>query len=172
MTVEERRNPKIINGSRRARVAAGSGVTVGEVNNLIVRFLEGQKMMRQMMGGMGMPGMRRGGQKAKGKGKKKGKGGGRPANAGGRTSGQGPGPAGGSAPATLPGIPAGFGKGVAGGLPGTGPAGLPDGLGGGEGAFRLPGGRGPGFPAPKPNLPPGLRGPVPNRRGRGGTKGR
>ena len=176
MTVEERRNPKIINGSRRARVAAGSGVTVGEVNNLIVRFLEGQKMMRQMMGGMGMPGMRRGGQKAKGKGKKKGKGGGRPANAGGgRTSGQGSG-AGGSGPAAQPGIPAGFGKGAAGGIPGTRPAGLPgglpDGLGGGDGAFRLPGGRGPGFPTAKPNLPPGLRGPVPNRRGRGGTKGR
>ena len=55
MTVEERRNPKIINGSRRARIAGGSGVTVGEVNQLIVRFQEGQKMMRQMMGSM--PGM-------------------------------------------------------------------------------------------------------------------
>ena len=80
MTVEERRNPKIINGSRRARIAGGSGVTVGEVNNLIVRFLEGQKMMRQMMGGMpgmpGMPGMRRGGSKSRNKNKKKGKGGG------------------------------------------------------------------------------------------------
>ncbi len=57
MTPAERRNPKMINGSRRARIAAGSGVTVGEVGSLIVRFLEGQKMMRQMMGGM--PGMRR-----------------------------------------------------------------------------------------------------------------
>jgi signal recognition particle subunit SRP54 len=87
MTVEERRNPKIINGSRRARIAGGSGVTVGEVNNLIVRFQEGQKMMRQMMGGMpgmpGMPGMRRGGSKARSKNKKKGKGGGRPAGAAG-----------------------------------------------------------------------------------------
>ncbi len=87
MTPEERKNPKILNGSRRLRIANGSGVTVGEVNILVVRFLEGQKMMRQMMGGMGgmpgMPGMgggRRGGQKAKGK--KKGKGGGRPAGAG------------------------------------------------------------------------------------------
>jgi len=75
MTPGERRNPKIINGSRRVRIAAGSGVTVGEVNNLIVRFLEGQKMMRQMMGGggmPGMPGMRRGGQKGvKQKAKKK-----------------------------------------------------------------------------------------------------
>ena len=88
MTPQERRNPKILNGSRRLRIAGGAGVTVGEVNSLVVRFLEGQKMMRQMMGGMrGMPGMpglpggRRGGQKAKGK--KKGKGGGaRPAAAG------------------------------------------------------------------------------------------
>jgi signal recognition particle subunit SRP54 len=86
MTPDERTNPKILNGSRRLRIAKGSGVTVGEVNSLVVRFLEGQKMMRQMMGGMrGMPGMppmaggRRGGQKAKGK--KKGKGGGRPATA-------------------------------------------------------------------------------------------
>ncbi|MBO0788474.1 MAG: signal recognition particle protein, partial [Actinobacteria bacterium] len=85
MTPEERRNPKILNGSRRARIAGGSGVTVGEVNNLVVRFLEGQKMMRQMLGGGGMPGMpaipgmRRAATKAaKGKkGKKKGKGGGR-----------------------------------------------------------------------------------------------
>ncbi|MGH3404002.1 MAG: signal recognition particle protein, partial [Streptosporangiaceae bacterium] len=87
MTVEERRNPKIINGSRRARIAGGSGVTVGEVNNLIIRFQEGQKMMRQMMGGMpgmpGMPGMRRGGSKSRSKNKKKGKGGGRPAGAAG-----------------------------------------------------------------------------------------
>ncbi len=57
MTPAERRNPKILNGSRRARIANGSGVTVGEVNNLVVRFLEGQKMMRQMMGGGGIPGM-------------------------------------------------------------------------------------------------------------------
>ena len=57
MTPAERRNPKILNGSRRSRIANGSGVTVGEVNNLVVRFLEGQKMMRQMMGGGGMPGM-------------------------------------------------------------------------------------------------------------------
>ena len=57
MTPAERRNPKILNGSRRSRIANGSGVTVGEVNNLVVRFLEGQKMMRQMMSGGGMPGM-------------------------------------------------------------------------------------------------------------------
>ena len=80
MTAEERRNPKIINGSRRARIASGSGVTVGEVNQLIVRFLEGQKMMRQMMGSMPGMGVRRQ-SKTRGKAKKKGKGGGRPAGA-------------------------------------------------------------------------------------------
>ncbi len=176
MTLEERRNPKIINGSRRARVAAGSGVTVGEVNNLIVRFLEGQKMMRQMMGGMGMPGMRRGSQKAKAKGKKKGKGGGRPANAaGGRTGGVGQGPAAGqdTAGQDTAGLPAGLRQGGTASMPGGFPGGLPDGLGGGDGGFRLPAGRGPGFPgAGKPNLPPGLRGPAPGRRGRSGGKGR
>ena len=85
MTPQERRNPKILNGSRRARIANGSGVTVGEVNNLVVRFLEGQKMMRQMMGGGGMPGMppipgmRRAAQKSvKGKKAKKKPKGGRP----------------------------------------------------------------------------------------------
>jgi len=85
MTVEERRNPKIINGSRRARIARGSGVSVGEVGDLVVRFFEAQKMMRQVLGGgmpgmpglPGMPGMRRKAVKAaKGKkGKKKPKGG-------------------------------------------------------------------------------------------------
>ena len=57
MTPAERRNPKILNGSRRARIAKGSGTTVGEVNNLVIRFQEGQKMMRQMLGGGGVPGM-------------------------------------------------------------------------------------------------------------------
>ena len=92
MTPAERRNPKIINGSRRARIAAGSGVVVGEVSNLVTRFLEGQKMMRQMMGGggmpgmPGMPGMRRASKQAK-KTKKKPKGGrpgGSPAGAAGK----------------------------------------------------------------------------------------
>jgi signal recognition particle subunit SRP54 len=55
MTPEERRNPKIINGSRRLRIANGSGVTVGEVSQLVMNFFEGQKQMRQMMGAM--PGM-------------------------------------------------------------------------------------------------------------------
>jgi signal recognition particle subunit SRP54 len=56
MTPEERRNPKVINGSRRLRIANGSGVTVGEVAQLVTNFFEGQKQMRMLMGG-GMPGM-------------------------------------------------------------------------------------------------------------------
>jgi signal recognition particle subunit SRP54 len=56
MTPEERRNPKIINGSRRARIAGGSGVAVGEVSQLVTNFYEGQKQMKAMFSG-GMPGM-------------------------------------------------------------------------------------------------------------------
>ncbi len=59
MTPAERRDPKILNGSRRARIARGSGVSVSAVNNLIERFFETQKAMRSMSrGGMpGIPGM-------------------------------------------------------------------------------------------------------------------
>src|SRR5690606_22092118 len=56
MTPEERRNSKLINGSRRLRIANGSGVTVSEVNQLLTRFKDAQKMMRQMGGAMGLPG--------------------------------------------------------------------------------------------------------------------
>jgi signal recognition particle subunit SRP54 len=59
MTPQERENPKVINGSRRVRIANGSGVTVTDVNQLLNRFAEAQKMMKQMGGMMGMPGMRR-----------------------------------------------------------------------------------------------------------------
>ena len=50
MTPEERRDPDIINGSRRARIAKGSGTTVPEVNRLVKQFGEMQKMMKQMGG--------------------------------------------------------------------------------------------------------------------------
>ena len=60
MTPQERRTPKILNGSRRLRIAKGSGVTVPEVNGLVDRFYEAQKMMKQMAGMGGMPGMRPG----------------------------------------------------------------------------------------------------------------
>ncbi len=177
MTPEERRNPKILNGSRRLRIANGSGTTVGEVNNLVVRFQEGQKMMRQMMGGMrgmpgmpGMPGGRSGGSKSKAK--KKGKGGGRPAGA--------------PRPGARQGQPdlAGLGAADAGGgldMSGLDVSGLdlsqldqagmklPPGLrraaagfaGGGAGIPGLPGGSGPGAGKGKPDddqLPPGFRG--------------
>jgi signal recognition particle subunit SRP54 len=56
MTPQERQNPKIINGSRRKRIANGSGVEVGDVSQLVTNFFEGQKQMRALMG-RGMPGM-------------------------------------------------------------------------------------------------------------------
>jgi signal recognition particle subunit SRP54 len=56
MTPEERRNPKVINGSRRARIARGSGVAIGEVSQLVTNFFEGQKQMKAMFSG-GIPGM-------------------------------------------------------------------------------------------------------------------
>jgi signal recognition particle subunit SRP54 len=59
MTPGERQNPKILNGSRRARIASGSGVAVMDVNQLLNRFTEAQKQMKQMTGMMGLPGMRR-----------------------------------------------------------------------------------------------------------------
>jgi signal recognition particle subunit SRP54 len=167
MTKDERRNPKIINGSRRARIAAGSGVTVGEVSQLIVRFLEGQKMMKQMMGSMpGMGGMRRT-SKSRGKAKKKGRGGGRPAGAS-RGAGAGAG-AGRAAAAGADGSAGGMGAGGlgAGGTGMANPAALPGlgslpGLGnaGSPGGFRLPtppGGSGQGGSG-QPGLPPAFRG--------------
>lgn len=57
MTPHERVAPKIINGSRRARIAKGSGVTVSEVNGLLERFAQAQKMMKKLAQGGGMPGM-------------------------------------------------------------------------------------------------------------------
>ncbi|MEY9966379.1 signal recognition particle subunit SRP54 [Streptacidiphilus sp. MAP12-16] len=57
MTQAERDDPKIINGSRRARIAKGSGVHVSEVSSLVERFFEARKMMSAMAGGRGIPGM-------------------------------------------------------------------------------------------------------------------
>ena len=51
MTPHERVAPKIINGSRRARIASGSGVHVSEVNGLLERFAQAQKMMKKMAPG-------------------------------------------------------------------------------------------------------------------------
>ena len=57
MTPGERDDPRILNGSRRSRIARGAGVTVSEVNGLVERFSEAQKMMRQIGRGGGLPGM-------------------------------------------------------------------------------------------------------------------
>jgi len=53
MTPEERRNPRIINGSRRKRIARGSGTTVQEVNALLKQFRQMQRMMKQLGKGKG-----------------------------------------------------------------------------------------------------------------------
>jgi len=58
MTPLERNNPKVLNGSRRARIARGSGRAISEINSLIERFSQAQKMIKQMRGGnmpAGMP---------------------------------------------------------------------------------------------------------------------
>lgn len=64
MTPHERRSPEIINGSRRTRIAVGSGTQVADVNKLIKQFTEMQKMMKKM-GGLAKP------QGKQGKGKNK-----------------------------------------------------------------------------------------------------
>ncbi|MEV4755229.1 signal recognition particle protein [Micromonospora sp. NPDC049559] len=118
MTPGERVNPKIINGSRRARIANGSGVTVMDVNQLLNRFTEAQKMMKQMGGMMGLPGAGRRKATKSPKNKRKGTKGG-----GGRQR---------------PGLPAG---GFPGGMPQLPPGLDPNALAGGQGlppGFKLP----------------------------------
>jgi signal recognition particle subunit SRP54 len=121
MTPQERTNPKILNGSRRARIANGSGVTVMDVNQLLNRFADAQKMMKQMSGMMGLPGARRKATKSP-KNKRKG-------TKGGTTRPRG---AAGALPGGLPG-------GFPGGMPQL-PPGLDPGAlgGGGAGGFKLP----------------------------------
>ena len=69
MTPDERRNPKSINGSRRRRIAAGSGTRPQDVNGVLKQFSQAQKMMKAMAGGkspipgLTMPGMPRQGKK-------------------------------------------------------------------------------------------------------------
>jgi signal recognition particle subunit SRP54 len=106
MTPAERADPKIINGSRRVRIARGSGMTVSEVNSLVERFFEARKMMQQMAGSMGLPGTRRRGkaQARSAKGSAKGKKG---------KKGRKPGPT----PAKVRGLPGGFSPGALDQLP-------------------------------------------------------
>jgi signal recognition particle subunit SRP54 len=89
MTPAERADPKMINGSRRLRIANGSGVSVGDVNDLVTRFFEARKMMQQMAGQFGFGGGKRSAtkklaSKRKKKGSNKGRGAGpTPSRAGG-----------------------------------------------------------------------------------------
>lgn len=79
MTPEEKAHPDIINGSRRARIARGSGTSVGEVNSLLTRFAQASKMMKKMgpniagapMDPFGLPSGGKGASKGKGAAKKK-----------------------------------------------------------------------------------------------------
>lgn len=73
MTKREREHPEILNGSRKARIAAGAGVKVFQVNQLIKQFMETKKMVRSMMNAQEAQMNRKG--KGKGKKGKKGKGG-------------------------------------------------------------------------------------------------
>ena len=57
MTIAERQSPKLINGSRKRRIAAGSGTRPQDVNNLLRQFSEAQKMMKMVAGGKGIPGL-------------------------------------------------------------------------------------------------------------------
>ncbi len=73
MTPLERRKPELINGSRRSRIATGSGTTVADINRLIKQFAELQKMMKKMgpmMGGRGLKGVAKAASKAAKKGKR------------------------------------------------------------------------------------------------------
>ena len=162
MTPHERQNPKIVNGSRRLRIANGSGTSVGEVSQLIKNFYEGQKQMKQMFGAMGgipgMPGARRGSKNSRKKGKK---GGGRPQ----RAVPSGDTPSGG--------VPSGAAPAAASPAAGGFPAGFPTGAGAGLGrmpsnfdlaeglaalkdlpAGQLPGGQ---FPQSPGNIPAAFR---------------
>jgi signal recognition particle subunit SRP54 len=109
MTPQERRDPKVLNGSRRTRIANGSGTTVTEVNGLVDRFYEAQKMMKQMGGMAGMAGLPGAGRKAKrqqAKGKKKkgpGRAGGGPSKAGAAREPSAP-----QLPQGMPQLPPGF----------------------------------------------------------------
>jgi signal recognition particle subunit SRP54 len=99
MTPVERAKPEIINGSRRTRIAMGSGTTVADVNRLVKQFSEMQKMMKRMGIGAGKPG-------------KKGKKGGRPGGLG--------------ALGNLGGLGGALGGGLPAGFPGALPPGFPD----------------------------------------------
>ncbi len=59
MTPSERRDPTVLNASRRRRIATGSGTSLTDVNRLVKQFMEMQKMMKQLSGGRRIPGLAR-----------------------------------------------------------------------------------------------------------------
>jgi signal recognition particle subunit SRP54 len=59
MTPRERRHPDVINGSRRKRIARGSGTTVQDVNQLLRQFAQAKRMMKTLKGGRGRDAMAR-----------------------------------------------------------------------------------------------------------------
>ncbi len=139
MTPIERKQPKILNASRKSRIARGSGVTVTEVNQLLDRFEEARKMMKQMAGMAGVGG---GARKAR-RQVKKGKGASRKGNPAARAAIErgGPAPEAENAPINPFGLPPG------GQLPDLSK------LTGGPGGLGLPGG-----PRPPAGPPPRRRG--------------
>ncbi len=58
MTPQERRNPSLLNPSRKRRIANGAGVDIAEVNRLVKQFEQARKMMKQLPGMMGGAGKR------------------------------------------------------------------------------------------------------------------
>ena len=161
MTPEERRNPKVINGSRRARIAKGSGVAIGEVSQLVTNFFEGQKQMKAMFSG-GIPGMpampgmagaaRRASKSARKKTKKKAPRSGDPRRAAELASGGGQQDQAANGPGQAPGL-----GNLGGGLGGL-PEGLPENLA--EQLSKMPSGL--NFPppsqGPQGNIPAAFRG--------------
>ena len=112
MTPQERQDPKILNASRRKRIANGSGVKVSDVNQLVDRFFEAKKMMGQMASQFGLPGMPgMGGGRSATKKKPKGRKG---------KNGKRKAPKRGGGMPKMPGMP-----GMGGGMPGM-PGGMPD----------------------------------------------
>ncbi|WP_251197819.1 signal recognition particle protein [Anaerotardibacter muris] len=72
MTKEERERPQVLNGSRRARVAAGAGVSVTQVNQMMKRYNDTRKMMKQVMAQQELDAVSRKGKKGKKKRKRRG----------------------------------------------------------------------------------------------------
>ncbi|MGH7821415.1 MAG: signal recognition particle protein, partial [Candidatus Binatia bacterium] len=55
MTREERRNPGVLNGSRRRRIALGSGTSVSDINRFLKQYQQMKKVMKKLSGGKGLP---------------------------------------------------------------------------------------------------------------------